>query len=228
MDNQIEPLANTFFDLNQNASAAKPYSYLSSFTQEFSSAADKGNSDFDQRQNLVFFLSWTHWLTFSTLGAVRSGLPYSVYAPISIDPTFQATPVLLINERASLISPADAYVNRPAAGGRLLLNAAAFTPPPPYAVGSSGRNEFVGPGLVNFDLSVSRRFALRERLHLVVRADAYNFLNHANLGNPNSFLTDPGFGKSQYGRQESAAGFPLVSPLSETARQVQVLLRLEF
>jgi hypothetical protein len=85
--------------------------------------------------------------------------------------------------------------------------------------------------LYDVDASVSRTFGipkLREGTALTVRADLFNFLNHANLGNPDNQVGDATFGLSTYGRQGTASGFPAVAPLNETARQIQVLLRLTF
>ena len=36
------------------------------------------------------------------------------------------------------------------------------------------------------------------------------------------------FGSAFFGRQGRQSGFPAVSPLNETARQIQMLLRIEF
>ena len=69
---------------------------------------------------------------------------------------------------------------------------------------------------------------LREGTFFTLRADFFNVLNHANLGNPDSLLGDANFGLSTYGRQGAASGFPAIAPLNETARQVQILLRLVF
>ena len=82
----------------------------------------------------------------------------------------------------------------------------------------SGRYDFVGyitPGY-------------GETARLTVRADLYNLLNHANLNNPASYYGLPSFGVATYGRVETNSSFPLLEPLSETARQIQILLRLEF
>jgi hypothetical protein len=83
------------------------------------------------------------------------------------------------------------------------------------------------------DLSVARTIAISERLRVNVRADLYNALNHANLNNPYNFLygssaLDGGFGQALYGRREVSSGFPVSTPFDETARQIQLFVRLEF
>ena len=97
MDNQSEALDGTDFNFNTLRSAqAGGGSYTSSFTRQFASSLDWGNSDFDQRQSAVFFFTYQppglpvkgRWRkasegwSISGLGAIRSGLPYTVYAPV--------------------------------------------------------------------------------------------------------------------------------------------------
>jgi hypothetical protein len=85
--------------------------------------------------------------------------------------------------------------------------------------------------LYTLDTSVARSFAiprLREGTTFTFRADFFNVLNHANLGNPDNLIGDPNFGLSTFGRQGVASGFPALAPLNETARQIQILLRLQF
>lgn len=241
IDNQSEPLNGDYFNLTFTEVTTPPASGQSAFVQQFNSGADRGNSDFDQRQNLVFYGIWESPRTFggprtsalvrdwriSTLGAIRSGLPYSVYANTSV----AAITNNLIANRANLIAPALVNLDQPAPGGKILLNAAAFDSPEGTAMGNLGRNSFVGPGFFSTDLSLSRSFALPslgESGRFTLRADAFNFLNHANLGNPNSQLGSPTFGLATYGRQEPSTGFPPLSPLVETARQVQIILRVTF
>src|SRR5581483_9192786 len=108
--------------------------------------------------------------------------------------------------RATLADPSIAVFSspQPAAGGVLMLNAAGFAAPAPGTVGNLGRNAFRGPGLYNLDLSLARSFQLprlREGTRLMIRADAFNLLNHANLNNPVSLLGSPDFGVATYGRQ---------------------------
>ena len=59
IDNQSDPLLGDFFDLSfaGAASAGSPGS-RASFARQFDSGADRGNADFDQRHNLVFYSIW--------------------------------------------------------------------------------------------------------------------------------------------------------------------------
>ncbi len=240
-DNQSDPLAGAFEDYNQERRANRPdYTALAGFTRQFDSRADRANADFDQRQNLVFYGIYEapalfqstalrtvfHDWRVSALGAIRSGLPFTVYAPNN------GTGAFLLNERADLVSNAPATRAAPqVSGGRLLLNAAAFAIPADNALGTSGRNAFSGPGLISADVSVARRFPVGrfgDAGRLTLRADFYNAFNHANLNNPQSYLTGPRFGQALFGRREQNSGFPVLAPLNETARQVQILLRVEF
>ena len=67
-----------------------------------------------------------------------------------------------------------------------------------------------------------------ERLRLTFRADAFNLLNHTNLGVPEAFLGASTFGVAQYGRTGRATVFPALTPYAENPRQIQLSLRLDF
>ena len=239
VDNQSDPLIGRAFNLAFTRVAGTETNGIAAFTHQFDSNGDRGDSDFDQTHNLVFYAIWEPpawqgrgWLAalsrgwrVATLGALRSGLPYTVYAPIP------AGSEAIENNRANLIDPAHALADTPVTGGKLLLNPAAFNQPAPGQVGNTTRNAFSGPGLASADLSLSRSFALPwpgESAHLTFRADAYNALNHANLNNPDSLIGSPTFGVATYGRTGVDTGFPGVSPFRETARQIQLLLRVSF
>ncbi len=63
------------------------------------------------------------------------------------------------------------------------------------------------------------------------RADAFNVLNHANLGNPDTSFTNPissTFGIATFGREGVQSGFPAQIPLNETPRQIQLSVRVIF
>ena len=71
------------------------------------------------------------------------------------------------------------------------FNPAAFATPAAYTFGNVGRNTVYGPGMQTLDAAFTRSFSLMERLRLEMRAEAYNALNHSNLGTPNRFLNTP-------------------------------------
>jgi hypothetical protein len=245
IDEQSEPLARDFFDLLfTRIGSDSSRSDVAAFYHQFDIRSERGNSDFDQRHNLVFFSIWDlpAWFSgrkagllfrdwrFSQLAAFRSGFPYSVREPALTD---VQNPRIVYNGRADLVDPnrmsPPNSVSVP--GGKLLLNAAAFAESAIGVQGNTGRNAFSGPGLYNVDISLSRSFPLRwlgESGRLTFRADAFNFLNHANLNNPQPLIGQDDFGVALYGRQGRQSGFPAVSPLNETARQIQLILRLEF
>src|SRR5579875_1577014 len=56
---------------------------------------------------------------------------------------------------------------------------------PAYRYGDSGRGILRAPGTFNFDLYAQRNFSIRERLNLQFRLEAFNALNHPQLGFPN-------------------------------------------
>ncbi|MFB3830104.1 MAG: hypothetical protein ACE15B_25275, partial [Bryobacteraceae bacterium] len=55
-----------------------------------------------------------------------------------------------------------------------------------YRMGSSGRNILDGPGFVGMNVSLMRKFRLRERGFFQFRAEAFNVSNHANFKLPNN------------------------------------------
>jgi hypothetical protein len=57
--------------------------------------------------------------------------------------------------------------------------------------GTVGRNEIVGPSFSQMDMSFFKNFAITEQHLLQFRAEAFNFLNHTNLANPNPCVDCP-------------------------------------
>jgi hypothetical protein len=237
IDNQTEPLALDLFDFGFTGGqlgATRSRAVGSGFLRQFDSRGDRGNSDFDQRQNLTFFSvvelpsarngpPWTaifrDW-TVSQLAAFRTGFPISAFGVFG---------------RGDLLNPSAAVLETPVpvAGGMKLFNGTAFASATtqPFTLGNSGRNILRGPGLYSIDVSLARSIALPslgEPARLILRADAYNVLNHANLSTPESSLLNPRFGEARFGHAGRQAGFPSVSPLNETGRQILLGIRIEF
>jgi hypothetical protein len=70
------------------------------------------------------------------------------------------------------------------------LNAAAFVPPKVGSLGlESGVNYLTGPGINNWDMSLQKTFAIKERARLQFRIDAFNVFNHTQFSGVNSTLT---------------------------------------
>jgi hypothetical protein len=61
--------------------------------------------------------------------------------------------------------------------------------------GNVGRNAVYGPGQINFDMALTRRFPVSERWKLDLRADFFNIMNHANANAPGGNITSSTFGE---------------------------------
>jgi Carboxypeptidase regulatory-like domain len=75
------------------------------------------------------------------------------------------------------------------------INPLAFSPNPIGTFGNAGRNSLLAPGLVNFDIGVSRFFQLSEVKRLEFRFEGFNAFNHPNFGIPDGNLQDSTFGQ---------------------------------
>ena len=243
IDNQSEPLMGDFFNLDFTSIPTSGSAGRAAFSEQFNPQADRGNSDFDQRHNLVLLSYWNlpaiftgskagivfrDWMI-SGLAAFRSGFPYTVFAQ-NLTPNPGGGEIL--NQRANLLNPAEVHTDVPVPGGVQLLNEAAFGVPAVSTLGTLGRNALIGPGFYNLDMSLARSFRFTESRVVTLRASAFNLLNHANLGNPETSIVsatpDPTFGVAQFGRQGFSSGFPAVAPLNETPRQMQLSLKFQF
>ena len=94
------------------------------------------------------------------------------------------------------------------------FNTSAFVEPPFTRYGNSGEGVIIGPGAVNFDISLFKNTRITERTNLQFRAEAFNAFNHVNLSDPNRNISDP----RTFGTISNAA----------SARIVQLGLKLLF
>lgn len=72
---------------------------------------------------------------------------------------------------------------------------AAFQKQAPGTYGNLGRDSLNAPGYYNFDVNLTRQFALTERYKLDIRADFFNVLNHGNWNGPTTSITSGTFGQ---------------------------------
>jgi len=68
------------------------------------------------------------------------------------------------------------------------LNPTSFSVNPKGTFGNVVKGSFVGPHYVNWDVSLTRRFPVNERIYFLFAADYFNVLNHTNLGDPGTTL----------------------------------------
>ncbi|HXX16139.1 MAG TPA: carboxypeptidase regulatory-like domain-containing protein [Candidatus Eremiobacteraceae bacterium] len=60
---------------------------------------------------------------------------------------------------------------------------------------NQARNQFRGPGYVDFDMGLFKTFSLKERFKFGAGATAFNVFNHPNFNLPDSLLGSPTFGE---------------------------------
>ncbi len=84
----------------------------------------------------------------------------------------------------------------------------------PYRFGDAGRNDLVGPGLIDLDASLSKSFSITERVHLDFRGEIYNLANHPIFSQPGSTV-----GTATEGE---------ITSTRVPSRQVQLGLKLRF
>jgi len=140
--------------------------------------------------------------------------------------------------RPNLVAGVDPYLK---IGKTRYLNPAAFSIPAPGTYGNLARNALAGPGLFQLDLTLHKRFRVRETAAFELRSEIYNVLNRANFANPPATLPNAlgtGSNQLQPGQAFTAAAaggaFGVLNSTVErqvglgTSRQIQLSLRFSF
>lgn len=117
----------------------------------------------------------------------RDGKEYATPV-LGTDGTIYTTPVVNTlgggNSRNIRRPNVVAGVNPYLSNDRSLINPAAFSIPAPGTFGNSSRNSLTGPKLAQFDLTLSKKFSLTEKVNMEFRSEIYNLFNKANFANP--------------------------------------------
>jgi Carboxypeptidase regulatory-like domain len=79
--------------------------------------------------------------------------------------------------------------------GSLWFDTSKFSAPAPSTFGNVGRNILTGPGFVNLDLSVFRKFQIGEQFAFELRVESFNVTNTPHFNNPGSTFGGAGFGE---------------------------------
>lgn len=101
-------------------------------------------------------------------------------------------------------------------GPNCWISATAFAAPATGTLGNLGNDNLVGPGYFQIDVSLMRRFIVRETNSLEVRVDAFNVLNNVNFSTPITTMNASNFGQitSDITAPGSASGDPRILQLS--------------
>ena len=207
---------------------------------------DWGPSNFDLRHRAVFtyvidvpagpghrVLGWNHpvgrqlfggWQV-SGITTLQSGAPFTVYNSSTDFSGFNQT-----SDRPDVIGTGTLQQNNRSVDAAFDTSFFSKTPPT-GRVGTAGRDQFYGPGLVNFDFTAAKNFPLHtERIRLQFRADLFNIFNHTNFSNPTSNQSNANFGKIT-----ATVGSAVATAVGTTAglvgggpRVVQLSMRLSF
>lgn len=133
-----------------------------------------------------------HWQV-SSIFSIRGGPPFSVQSGRDnalTGPTTNSG----VNDLADQIT---AQTARPAGSDRIQrwFNTAAYVQNAPGTFGNSGRNAMRAPGVFGWDFGLIKNIPVREQLRAEFRFEAFNFINHTNLGSPVNSLANPNFGR---------------------------------
>ena len=95
----------------------------------------------------------------------------------------------------------------------------AFLMPTPGTFGNVARGSLRGPGLVNVDTSLFKKFTVSEKLTMQFRAEMFNVLNHANFSYPNEIV---------FNGNDISPSAGVITQTNGTSRQLQFALKLIF
>ena len=177
---------------------------------------DRGPSSFDTRQRVVvrgiYDLPFRGnrfadgWEVAAILQA-QSGNPVNI---VTTNSTFTGVPNTLrpdVTRPIAILGTVDRW-----------FDTTVFMPVTSF--GDLGRNVVIGPAFNNTDFSILKTTATTEGLRIEFRAEVFDLLNHANLGQPGNVVGSPAFGRIVNTR------FPTGE--SGSSRQVQLGVKLMF
>jgi hypothetical protein len=102
--------------------------------------------------------------------------------------------------------------------GQPYYNPLAFAQPTTAAFGSASYDDIRGPGYTNLDTSLARDFHVWEGIHLMIRADAFNIMNHAHFANPGATLSN--LVTNADGSVKSLNGYDTISSTAPLGRTI--------
>lgn len=168
---------------------------------------NKARGDYDQRHILAVSCLWdlpflreSRGVVGSLLGGWQVGAIASYYTgtPIrvlsGVDNNFDAQSG---NDRPNLVGnwKKDPPTAEELKGSATWFDTSAFAANGVGEIGTLGRNVVEGPSYKNMDLTLSKRFRIREEHAVSFRLETFNVFNVVNLNSPNGTMSSGNFGK---------------------------------
>jgi len=164
--------------------------------------AGRGPSGFDVRHRLISNYLYEiplgkghRWASKGIANAVVGGWQTSGIVTLSTGRPFN------VSLSSGVNNGAPSWPNR-IANGRLdnptadkWFDYSAFAAPPSNTYGNVARGVLYSPGIVQFDISITKNFKITERAKVEFRFDAFNIFNTPLLGFPNASIGSPTVGK---------------------------------
>src|SRR5260370_32954854 len=144
---------------------------------------------------------------FGGILTLQSGMPFTALDGLDILNT--GSNGIAQRPHATGISP---QLSNP--GPKNWFNKAAFVYNAPYIYGNDGRNNIIGPHVIETDLSLTKTIKATDRLGAELRWEVFNAANHPIFGVPNATLSSAAYGN--------------ISSTIVDSRQMQVALRIKF
>ena len=218
--------------------------YNGDFVNAYDLASNRASSNFDVRHNLA--ISYVYALPFykgsglahnvlggwqvSGITIAQTGTPFSVTNGTDFGDAAGVGNGVGTGSRPDLVGNPHGSVqsNIPGVRGPLLFDPAAYTIPTGLTFGNVGRNTLYGPGRINFDFGLFKRFSFTETRALDFRWENFNLFNHTQYNGVNGGMDCVGpSGTAGDPSCISSSGF-LHASGAHAARRMQFGLRFQF
>lgn len=197
----------------------------------------RGNSDYDVRNNMQAGLSWdlpqvnsrrfiqgvANGWALDTRMNLRTAFPVQ---PLGSQVT-DAASGSLYSGTLNILSGEPFYLYDSQYPGGRIINKAAFAKPASGTLGDSPRNFLRGFGESQLNLAIRRDIEIHDAVKLRFRAETFNLLNHPNFG-----YVDTAYADATFGQATAMLNSSLATAASQYqqggARSIQFALRLIF
>lgn len=206
---------------------------------------ERGNSDYDIRQNLNFTGSYLfpstsvpvvktilgNWYADFMLTA-RTGLPFDIQGVTATTSSSSSTTRGLFAQVRPDYNGQQVWLTDPNVPAGTRLNAAAFAAPAKYTTGNLGRNALSGYKMGQVDFSLRRQIPVTDSIRFHLALQAFNVTNSPNFLNPTrnegASMASANFGVSTRTLGQGMGGGAGSFYRSGGPRSIQFTLRLQF